>query len=266
MKKIVLILLALTSLIYGKRLVVLEPSIVEILYKINAQNSIVGISKMMHSKIYPHEKTKQLTSVGNYAKPNIEKIISLKPDLVITNRYSSKTKEDLERFGIKTTSFGADSIEEIYKNIEAVGKITNKNKEAQALIQNLKTRLSQIDKTKLKGKKAIFFYSSAPLMAFNSKTLPGDILKLLGLSNLSDNLKGERPIINQEYILTQNPDFIITLKGMGNTSDIFQVNPLLKRTKAGKNKALFFVPSNEYLRGTYRIVESIEKLYETLTQ
>lgn len=264
MKKILTLLLVLTSFIYAKKLVILEPSIVEIIYKLGAQEQIQAISKMMHSKIYPAEKTDKLTSVGNYSKPNIEKIISLKPDLVITNRYSSKTKEDLERFGIKTTSFEANSIEDIYKNIKSIGEIVGKQKEASELIKDLKERLAKIDKTKLKGKKAIFFYSSSPLMAFNHKTLPGDILKFLGLVDLSDNLKGDRPIISQEYILTQNPDFIITLKGMGNTSDILEVNPLLKRTNAGKNKAIFFVPSSEYLRGTYRIVGAIEKLHETL--
>lgn len=266
MKKVLIVMLALASLVYGKRLVVLEPSVVEIIYKLGAQDQIVGIAKMMNSKIYPFDKTKELTSVGNYSKPNIEQIIALKPDLVITNRYSSKTKEDLERFNIKTTSFGANSMEDIYNNIIEVGKITSKDKEATSLVANLKERIAKLDKTKLKGKKAVFFYSSAPLMAFNSKTLPGDILKLLGLKNLSDDLKGDRPIINQEYLLAKNPDFILTLQGMGDTSDILTVNPLLKRTSAGKNEAIFFVQSNDYLRGTYRIIEPIEKLYKMLSK
>lgn len=266
MKKILFIVLALTSLMYGKRLVVLEPSIVEIIYKLGAEDQIVGIAKMMHSKIYPFDKTEKLTSVGNYSKPNIEKIIALKPNLVITNRYSSKTQEDLEKFNIKTTSFSANNLEEIFQNITTIGKITGKEKEATQLVAHLKDRLAKLNQIKLKGKKAIFFYSSAPLMAFNSKTLPGDILKTLGLKNLSDNLQGDRPIISQEYILTQNPDFIITLEGMGNTSDIFTVNPLLKKTKAGKNNALFFVPSSEYLRGSYRIIDPIEKLHKMLNQ
>lgn len=265
MKKILFLLLVFTSFSFSQRLVVLEPSIIEIIYKLGAQNQIVGIAKMMRSKIYPSEKTDKLTSVGNYAKPSIEKIIALKPDLVVVNRYSSNTQDDLKRFGIKTTTFSSNSIEDIYKNITEVGKIVNKQKEATALIKDLKHRLSKINKTHLKGKKAVFFYSSAPLMAFNHKTLPGDILKFLGLTNLSDNLKGDRPILSQEYLLSQNPDFILTIKGMGSSEDILDVNPLLKRTNAGKNRAIYFVPSSEYLRGTYRIVDAIEKLYEMLS-
>lgn len=254
------------SFLSAQKIVVLEPSIVEIMYKIKAQNEIVGIAKMLRSKIYPYDKTELLPSVGNYAKPNIEKIVSLKPDLVIVNRYSSKVSEDLKKFGIKTISFEANSINSIYKNIMKVGEITKKEQNAKQLVDELKSRFQKLNRKKLKGKKGIFFYSSAPLMAFNSKTLPGDIIRFLGLKNLSDNLKGDRPIISQEYILMQNPDFIIVIQGMGNTSDILSVNPLLKRTNAGKNKAIYFVPSNEYLRGTYRIVEPIEKLYEMLNR
>lgn len=266
MRKVLTLLLVFTSLIYAKRLVVLDPSIVEIIYKLEAQDQIVGISKMMHSKIYPYEQTDKLPSVGNYSKPSIEKIIALKPDLVITNRYSSKTKEDLERFKIETTDFEANSIDDIYKNIKSVGEIVSEPKKADELIQMMKKRLAKINKTRLKDKKAIFFYSVSPLMAFKSKSLPGDILKLLGIKNLSDNIQGDRPIISQEYILTQNPDFILAIKGMGKTSNILDVNPLLKKTKAGKNNSISFVSSSDYLRGSYRIIQPIENLYKMLSK
>ncbi len=266
MKKILTMLLVFSSFIYAQRLVVMEPSIVEIIYKLGGEDQIVAISKMAHSKIYPYDKTEKLDSVGNYAKPSIEKIIALKPDIVIVNRHSAKTKEDLERFKIKTIDFQANSIDDIYKNIFEVGKILGKNIQAKELVDELKSRIAKLDISKIRGKKAIFFYSSAPLMAFNNKTLPGNILKLFGLKDLSDGLKGNRPIISQEYMLTQNPDFIVVTTGMGNTEDILKVNPLLQKTNAGKNKAVYFVPASEYLRGTYRVIEPIEKLYKLLSK
>lgn len=266
MKKILILMVAFCSFMFAKNLIVLEPAVVEILYALNAQENIVGVSKMMHSSTYPQEQTSKLTSVGNYSKPNIEKIISLNPDMVIVNRYSANLKDDLKKFNIKTATYEANSLEDIYKNIISIGQIVNKNNEAKELVKNLKQTLSKLDTKKFVGKKAIFFYSSAPLMAFNSKTLPGDILKVLGFVNLSDGIEGERPIISQEFILQKNPDYIFALNGMLNVSDILKVNPLLQKTTAGEKKAIYFVQSSDYLRGSQRVFVQIQKLYDMLNK
>ncbi len=266
MKKFLTMLLVFSSLIYAKRLVVLEPSIVEIIYRLGGEDQIVAISKMKYTKIYPYDKTDKLESAGNYSKPNIEKIVSLKPDLVIANYHTTKIEEQMKRFGIKTAKFKASKMGEIYNNIQRVGKILGKEQKAEKLVEELKQRISKIDTSRLKGKKAIFLFSSAPMMAFNKDTLPGNILKVLGLKDLSDGVKGSRPIITQEYILTKNPDFVIVSTGMGDTSDILDVNPMLKKTTAGKNDAVYFVPASEYLRGTYRIIDPIEKLSKMLNK
>lgn len=266
MKKIMLAFIFLVNLGFSKSLVVLDPSVVEILYMLEAEDEILAISTMLRSEIWPEDKTKNLPSVGNYSKPSIEKIVALKPKLVVINRYSTNLKDDLAKFGIKTTSFEASSISDIYKNIEEVGKIVSKEEKAKELIQSLKDKINNIKKFPENANKAVFFYSTAPLMAFSSKTLPGDIFKLLGLKNLSDGIKGERPIISQEYLLTQNPNYILIVSGMANTEDLIKANPLLEKTDASKNKKIFYVKSASVLRGTPRIVDEIEKLANTLNE
>lgn len=266
MKKLLLVFALCVNFGFSKSLVVLDPSIVEILYMLEAEDEILAISTMLNSEIYPAKKTKKLPSVGNYSKPSIEKIVALKPKLVVINRYSTSLKEDLAKFGIKTASFEASSISDIYKNIEEVGKIVNKENKSKELIQNLKDKINNIKKMPQNANKAIFFYSTTPLMAFSSKTLPGDIFRLLGLKNLSDGIKGERPIISQEYLLTQNPNYILVVSGMANTDDLFKANPLLEKTDASKNKKIFYVKSASVLRGTPRIIDEIEKLANRLNE
>lgn len=266
MKKIFLVFAFCVSFGFSKSLVVLDPSIVEILYMLEAEDEILAISTMLNSEIWPEEKTKNLPSVGNYSKPSIEKIVALKPELVVINRYSTSLKDDLAKFNIKTTAFEASSISDIYKNIEEVGKIVKKENKANELITSLKNRIESIKKIPKSSNKAVFFYSTAPLMAFSSKTLPGDIFRLLGLQNLSDGIKGERPIISQEYLLTQNPNFMLIVSGMANTEDLIKANPLLEKTDASKNKKIFYVKSASVLRGTPRIVDEIEKLANRLNE
>lgn len=119
------IFLALTICCFGanlsaKKLVVLDPAIVEMMYLLGAEDQIEAISTLSMSKIWPEEKTVHLKSVGTYTKPNLEKIVELKPDLVITSAHSSGVDDSLKNFNIPTLALRAESVDEIYKNIEEV--------------------------------------------------------------------------------------------------------------------------------------------------
>ena len=71
------------------RIVVLDPAVIEMVYLLGGEDKIVGIARLENSKIWPEEKTKKLESVGTFINPSLEKIIALKPDLVITAFHSS---------------------------------------------------------------------------------------------------------------------------------------------------------------------------------
>ena len=148
MKKIVAFLLTLSCLLTNltaqnapKRLVVLDPSIVEMVYMVGAQDQLVAISTLQFSKIWPEDQTVKLKSVGTYTKPNIEQIFELKPDLVVTSFHSANVNESLAKFNLKTLSLKADKVEDIYKNIEEIGKITGKEQKASEVVSEIKSKI-----------------------------------------------------------------------------------------------------------------------------
>ena len=98
-------------------------------------------------------------------------------------------------------------------------------------------------------------------MAFSAKTLPGDILIKFGAKNVADGLQGDTPIINSEYILAQNPDFIAVVGS--NVETFLQNNETLKNTNAYKNGKIVAAKMT-ILRGSQRIGESVDELYESL--
>ena len=65
------------------RIVVLDPATVEMIYMLGAEDKIVGVANLERSKVWPEEKVAKLESVGTFMNPSLEKINSLKPDLVI---------------------------------------------------------------------------------------------------------------------------------------------------------------------------------------
>lgn len=249
------------------KLIVLDPAVVETIYLLNGEEKIVAIGKTAMSKIYPEEKTKDLESVGNISKPSLEKILSYTPDLVILNGMSTKTGETLKSLKIPYLINEAGNIQEILDNINAYGKILGKKEESKKLYEDSVAKLDEL-KEKIKNKplglKGTVLYSVSPMMGFNSKTLPGEVLELLGVENITNSLTGERPIISQEFLLKENPDFLAGAMSIKSVDDIKNSNPAIKEIKAGQKNNIFIVDSNKILRGSPRIFELILEFYDEL--
>ena len=247
------------------RIVVLDPATVEMIYMLGSEDKIVGVANLERSKVWPEEKVAKLESVGTFMKPSLEKIIALKPDLVIM---SALTGEELNN-GLKSNNIEAkrvqaNSIEEIFSNFLEVAKMLGKENEANKIIAEKKAKLEEIKKLATGNKKGLFVMSASPLMVFGNDNLPNDIMKLLNIKNIAENQKGRNPIITPEFIMKENPDMIITL--LPNPSQIVATNPQLKNVNAIKNSKFIVVNSSQILRGSPRTIDQIEEIAKTVTK
>ncbi len=264
MKKIFLFLALVCQFLFGKAdIIVLDPAGVEIFYMLNAEDRIAAIASLQSNEIYPYDKTQNLPTVGTYSKPSLEKIIALNPKLVILSYHSTNLKEDLQRVNIESFFLKADTLEEILSNIKKIAQVTGKEKEADAIIATFNESMQKFKNHPI-GKKGVFFYTSAPLMAFGKNTLPGDILSVLGVENIAHESVGDKPILNQEYILQSDPDFILYGLTLKRAEELYKTNPLLKSTKAFKQGNILPVNASLLLRGSPRIISEIESLYQEL--
>ncbi|WP_139852073.1 ABC transporter substrate-binding protein [Campylobacter jejuni] len=254
MKKILIIMsLFLIALNAKERLVVLDPASIETLFMLKAEDQIVGIATLQHSNIYPKDQTSKLTSVGTFSNPSLEKIVALKPSLVILSSYSLNLEEGLKNFGIKSINLKAERLEDITKNITTLGQITKKEKEAELLKQEFNQKFKKLSDKPL-NKSAIYLYSSNPLMAFNDNSLIADI----GIKNLSPQSQISRPVISAEYILKQNPDILIL--GINAKNNLLDTNALLKNTKAVKTGSIYFNKDTPILlRLSPKIIDRIQE-------
>ena len=241
------------------RIVVLDPATVEMIYMLGAEDKIVGVANLERSKVWPEEKVAKLESVGTFMKPSLEKIIALKPDLVITSALTDDNLNNgLKSNNIESKRIQTNSIEEIFTNFMEVAKILGKENEANKIIAEKKAKLEEIKKMAASNKKGLFVMSASPLMVFGSDNLPNDIMELLNIKNIAENQKGRNPIVTPEFIIKENPDIIITL--LPNPVQIVAANPQLKNVNAIKNSKFIVVNSSQILRGSPRTIDQIEEI------
>ena len=127
----------------------------------------------------------------------------------------------------------------IFPIIKKICSLVGKEKEAEKIINNQKEKLNSFPNFKDKNIKGIFIYSTTPLMAFNNENLPGDIMKVLGIENIGASLKGTKPIINPEFIIQENPDFVAGIMTVASIEQLKKSIPMLEYTNAGKNNNIF---------------------------
>ncbi|MBF4806003.1 MAG: ABC transporter substrate-binding protein [Pseudoleptotrichia goodfellowii] len=245
-----------------KRIIVMDPAVVEMFYLLNSEDKIVGISKLQRSKIWPEEKTEKLESVGTFTNVSVEKVLSLKPDLVIASAFyvPQGFEEVLKSNNIELKKVGANSIDEVFTNFQEIGKMLGKEKEAEKIISEKKEKLENIKKLETKEKKGVFILSSAPMRVFGKGTLPDSIMQLLNIKNISDNMPGNSPVLTPEFLIKENPDVILTL--VKDPEEIVKANPQIKDVSAIKNRKFIVLDSNQVLRGSPRIVDHIAEVYE----
>ena len=249
------------------KIIVADPSAVEIFYLIGEEDKISAVAKTKINKIYPEEKTKLLESVGSITRPSIEKIISLNPDLVILNPMGAvKTAELLKKYNIPYFIDRSVTFDEIFLKTKIYGIFTGQEKNAEKLIEDKKNKLDKIkNEIEDKNLKGVILYSSSPMISFSKETIPSEIMEILKIKNIADSFPhGKKGIISPDVMLTENPDIIIGTMKIHSAEDIVKTNEFLKYSKAYKNNNIYVFESEKILRATPRIADGIEEIYEVV--
>ena len=252
-----------------KKIIVTDPGVIEILFKIGGEKSIIAIAKTSRSKIHPSDKVDKLVSIGNISNLNLEKVVEYKPDLIVVSSMMLRNVEAIKKMGYKVIVSNASNLNGILDTISVTGIISGKKDEAEKLRKECLVKLEKIEKenkkssSKLKG--AILF-STSPMTAFSEDSIPGDVLKHLGVINIAANVPGQRPILSPEYILKENPDFLAGAMSLDDPQQIIEASNVIPKIKAGKNKNIFILDSSVILRSSYRIFDEMEVLKEKLNK
>ncbi len=249
MKKIIIILFITNFLLHAKeRLIALSPAINEIIFALGAGDELVGNTQY---SLYP-KASQKLPKVGGYFSPSLEKILSLKPTLVIMQENNHKLSLKLKRLGIKTKVIKIDTLTHIKSAINNIGTTLQKEEKAKAIVTTIDEHLKALQNI-IHNKKILIVFGRNTNLSKNIFVAGQNLYydEIINESNntnaLHSNRKGQ-PILNMENIIACNPNIVLLLarcKADGINNEAL-IKPWLKLPISATKQHAIYINKNIY--------------------
>ena len=195
-----------------QRVVSLSPAVTEIIFALGAEDILVGRTDFCE---YPPEAC-EIPSIGGISNLNIERILSLQPDLVISGSMVGKRVTDqMDAMGVPMVCvIEKPRFEALYDNITAIGRLVGKESEADTLVESLKWKVeNQLSDTlyTLHSPLSTCYYvvgfGPAGNFTAGGNTFINDIIRMAGGRNIAEDIEGWS--YSLEALMKEDPDFII---------------------------------------------------------
>jgi ABC-type Fe3+-hydroxamate transport system substrate-binding protein len=230
---------------------------------------MIGVSEYTD---FPSQLIKKNT-IGPYHQFSVERVISLKPDLVLATLDGNPKDRvlRLREMGIPVVVVDTESFKEIENAILLVATSLGESASGKKIVQQLRLGLDRFRKKAIARKpiKVLLQVGSDPIVIAGKKSFLNACLELLGAKNLYEDLHLRYPRPSMEDIISKNPDIILIAalgKEMSPYVEMAKKWNQFSRLQAVKMKRVHVLKSDELLRPTLRILEGLSKLERILDE
>ncbi len=252
-----------------QRIVSLAPNITEILFALDLEKKIVGVTRYCD---YPQQAQKK-EKIGGMVDPDLEKVISLQPDLVIAFRGNPLRlirrlkKLQLSVFVLEQGT----SLESVFSLIEKIGLITHREKRAASLVDDLNEDYKRVLKllTAVKHFPKVYInIHGKGLWTCGRDSFLNDLVKKARGLNIAGEIPRAWLAYNLEEIIHQNPEYIIVIthsqKDFAEIKEWFVQEAHLESTQAVREENIYYLDEDLITRPGPRIFRAFEQLSRIL--
>ena len=245
----------------SERIVSLAPSITEILFAIGAGSRVVGVTQYSN---YPPEAVR-LPKVGSYVNLSLEKILALRPDLVIGIRDGNPKAviDRLTELVVPCYIVDPKSLQGVVTTVRNIGRAVGREQAADQIAGQMASRIREVERRVAGIARPRVFYQIGvePIVSAGQGTFPNILIETAGGKNVAADMAGY-PQLNVEQVLVARPEIII-VTSMTREYDFERVKgfwgrwPDLPAVAAAR---IYVVDSDLMDRPSPRIVEGLETL------
>lgn len=242
-----------------KRVVSLAPSLSEIVVELGAADLLVGV---LDGGDRPAALAK-VPSVGHYGQLDMERLLSLKPDLILLwpGSIGPAQREQLQRLNIPVYVAEPHSLEQLTSQVQAIAEQLGRAEAGRQLAAQLRQRLAELRQRYQRTEPTRVFYQvwNQPLYTVGGGQIISDALSVCGARNVFDDLKLPAPQVSIEAVLQRNPEVILV--GDQPQLDAWRAWPQVAAVAHGR---LLLVPDKGLERPSGQMLEAVARLCEVI--
>lgn len=235
-----------------EKIVSMAPNVTEILFALGLGDKVVAVSEFSD---YPAEAS-EIETIGGAMGYDLERIAELAPDVIVTNGMV----EGIDKAGAPVAGYYPQTMEEVMKQIEQIGELTNTSAKAKEITDDMRARIEKVKKSVQGLDAPTVFYEvwGDPLMVAGKGSFINEMITLSGGIDVAGDAE---PYSNYsvEQLVEKNPSLYIINDGDPNlTAQTIAERPGYADLDAVKNDRVLAVDADLISRPGPRIVEGLE--------
>ena len=257
-----------------QRIVSLSPVVTETLFAIGEGARLVGRTQYC---LWP-SGVDDIPIVGGISDPNVEYVLSLKPDLVVFSKLSSRDiVNQFENLGVKTLVFSFQTIDEVAREMAIIADVCHASDGGRQFISSFSERLANVRKLATtenasRRPRVLLLLGVRGLYSAGEKSYAGDLIELAGGENLAARTGMAWPQVSLEGLLEWDPEVILVAidHGVEGNGDVLQVIEGWKKSEpwrhlsAVRYERIFLMNDSIMTIQGPRLADAAERIYHLL--
>ena len=227
-----------------RRIISLSPAVTSEIHDLGQAHRLVGVTRYC-----PNPDGTAV--VGTLTEINIERVLTLKPDLIVAGKDCNRRKdaEKLETLGIEVVVFeGCEDFECMCREFIRLGRLLGRQQAARDIVARARVELNALDaRLPRRDLKVFWQVGVSPIVTVSGRTFAGDIIRRAGGMNIFADVTAKYPRVNLEEVMVRNPEVIIIASGMGGDENPWQGT---KRIKAVRTGRVYRIPADKLCQPT----------------
>ena len=249
------------------RIVTFAPSATEVVFALGLGNEVVGVSGKFDD--FP-PAARHITEVGGAGEfgvdPNVEKVVSLDPDIVLTIEGGDQWKARLRDLGIPVFTTNSTDLDDLLHDIVTVGRVTGAVSRADRLVSRMRAS-SQAVTAAVRSEPPVscfFEVSFQPLYTVGPGSFIYDLLRRAGCDPVTSDAKDAYPQWSVEELVRDDPKVYLVSSESGGTVAQVERRPGFDALSAVRQRRVFLVDSDLVSRAGPRVVAGLRDLARAL--